>query len=78
MTLGTDFVAYEVTYRQSKIADDFAAANGRGRHSWRRLRRQHGRVLQARPSARPAHARARPVRPCPSSSRHRLAAFSGR
>jgi hypothetical protein len=56
MTLGTDFVAHEIAYRQRKIAEDFAAANGRGRHSWRRLRRQHGRVLQPRPSFRPAWA----------------------
>jgi hypothetical protein len=56
MTLGTDFAAYEVAYRQRKIAEDFAAANGRGRHGWRRLRRQHGSVLQSRPSVRPAHA----------------------
>jgi hypothetical protein len=53
MTLGTDFVAHEIVYRQRKIAEDFAAANGRGRHSWRRLRRQHGRVVQPRPSVRP-------------------------
>ena len=50
MTLGTDFVAHEIAYRHGKIAEDFAAANGRGRHSWRRLRRQHGRGLQPRPA----------------------------
>jgi hypothetical protein len=54
MTLGTDFVAHEIAYRHRKIAEDFATANGRGRHSWRRLRRQHGRVLQPRLSVRPA------------------------
>jgi hypothetical protein len=56
MTLGTDFVAYEIAYRHGKIAEDFAAANGRGRHGWRRLRRQHGSVRQPRPAVRPAHA----------------------
>ena len=56
MTLGTDFAAYEIAYRQQKIADDYAVANRRGRHSWRRQRRQHGSFVTVRPAARPAHA----------------------
>jgi hypothetical protein len=56
MTLGTDFAAYEIAYRQQKIADDYAVANRRGRHSWRRQRRQHGSIVTVRPAARPAHA----------------------
>ena len=56
MTLGTDFATQEIAYRQKKIAEDYAAANGRGRHSWRRQRRQHGPVLKHRPAMRPANA----------------------
>ena len=55
MTLGTGFAAYEIAYRQQKLAEVYAAANGHGRQGWRR-RRQHGLSMQVRPSARPATA----------------------